>query len=94
MNRKQFYKTKAWQHCRDAYARSKGGLCERCLKQGVLSAGVIVHHKVYLSDENFNDPSIALDWNNLELLCRNCHGAEHSGKRFTIDEFGRVTAVC
>ena len=37
----------------------------------------IVHHKIYLTDENMTDDSIAYDWNNLELLCIECHNNEH-----------------
>ena len=38
-----FYKSRAWQNCARAYAKSKGGLCERCLRDGIVTAGVIVH---------------------------------------------------
>lgn len=87
-----FYKTKAWKDCRKAYAKSVGGLCEHCLKRGVISAGEIVHHKQHLNAGNINDPSITLSFDNLELLCRDCHGKEHSTsqKRFKVDALGRV----
>ena len=87
-----FYKSKAWQRTRLAYAKSVGGLCERCLKRGVYSAGVIVHHKIYLDPETIRHPEIALNADNLELLCRDCHGAEHAviKKRWKVDELGRV----
>ena len=86
------YKSVAWQKCRAAYASSVGGLCERCLEKGLYKAGVIVHHKVYLTPDNINDPTVALSFDNLELLCRDCHAAEHQRTklRYTIDEFGRV----
>jgi 5-methylcytosine-specific restriction endonuclease McrA len=92
---KSFYKSRAWQHCRDAYAKSQAGLCERCLKEGKIVPGEIVHHKVYISPENINNPEITLNWNNLELVCRECHEREHKGlkNRFAVDEFGRVTAT-
>lgn len=86
------YNGKAWQDCRSAYKKSKGGLCERCLSKGIYKAGEIVHHKVHISPENINNPQIALNWENLELLCRDCHALEHSkGKRYKVDELGRVT---
>jgi len=86
------YKSKAWQECRDGYARSVGGLCERCLARGIYRAGEIVHHKIHLTPENVGDPRVALAWENLELLCRDCHGAEHkkNKKRYTIGENGEV----
>lgn len=36
-----------------------------------------MHHKIHLTPENLNDPSITLNWANLELLCKPCHDAEH-----------------
>lgn len=86
------YNRKAWQECRAAYAKSKGGLCERCLARGIYKAGEIVHHKVHLSPDNIGDASISLSWDNLELLCRDCHAVEHGGKRYKVDELGRVMA--
>ena len=87
-----FYSSKAWKDCRSAYAISKGGLCERCLIKGQYKPGEIVHHKVYLSPENINDPDVTLNWDNLELVCRDCHAQEHDGlkRRYKVDELGRV----
>lgn len=87
---KWFYKTQAWKDTRDAYARSVGGLCEECLRSGVYKAGVIVHHKKPLDAQSVRDPRIALGWDNLELLCRDCHGRAHNAKRYRVDEAGRV----
>lgn len=91
---KEFYSSKAWQRCRTAYRKSQGGLCERCRAKGLIVPGEIVHHKIHLTPENVNVPSITMNFDNLELLCRNCHGDEHSnrgGRRYIIDELGRVT---
>lgn len=87
-----FYKGRGWRNCRDGYARSVGGLCERCLKRGLYVPGEIVHHKIELTPENISDPAIALSWDNLELLCRDCHADAHRGyeRRFTVDDMGRV----
>lgn len=91
---KRFYKSRAWQHCRDAYTKSKGGLCEECLKKGLYEPGEIVHHRIHITPDNINHPEITMDFNNLELLCRNCHGDRHRNriKRYAVDELGRVTA--
>ena len=72
-----FYGSRAWQDCRAAYIKSVGGLCERCRKAGRIVAGVEVHHKIRLDAKTVNDPRVALDWRNLELLCADCHKAEH-----------------
>ena len=89
---KQFYSSKAWQECREEYARRKRYLCENCLQRGVIQTGEIVHHKIELTPENINDPGISLNFDNLKLVCRKCHAEEHTGKliRYTVDESGRV----
>lgn len=89
---KGFYKSKAWQATRDAYAASVGGLCEDCLARGIYKAGEIVHHKQALTPENIGDPSVTLAWDNLRLVCRDCHAKEHgSTKRYKVDKMGRVS---
>lgn len=86
-----FYKSKAWQNCRSAYAKSVGGLCEQCLKRGLVKTGDIVHHKIKLTPDNINDPAVALSWDNLELLCRDCHAKAHgAARRYKVDEMGRI----
>lgn len=88
---KSFYKSKAWQQCRDAYAASVGGLCQECLKNGVITAGEIVHHRVHLSPETIHDPQVLLSWENLELVCRSCHGKLHGDRRrYTVDPAGHI----
>lgn len=87
-----FYKSGTWRRCRDDYAASVGGLCERCLRRGLAVPGEIVHHKVWLTPDNVSNPRVALAWSNLELVCRDCHADEHerSRRRYAVDELGRV----
>jgi len=73
---KKFYRSSAWEKCRASFIISKHGLCERCN----CKAGTIVHHKIYLTPENINDPYITLSFENLELLCSSCHNNEHNRK--------------
>lgn len=89
---KDLYSSKAWQHTRDAYKRSVGGLCEVCWSKGILKPGEIVHHKIHLTPENINDPKIALSFDNLQLVCRDCHAQIHDRRkrRYRVDEMGRV----
>lgn len=90
---KAFYGSKAWENCRKAYKKSVGGLCERCLKAGVIRSGEMVHHKIHLTEETIQDPAVALNFDNLELLCRDCHAAEHATKkRYVVDANGYVHA--
>lgn len=77
---RKFYGSRAWKECRASYILSVNGLCERCLANGKYVAGEEVHHKIYLTPENINDPYITLSWDNLELLCQSCHSKEHMRK--------------
>ena len=92
---RDFYNSTAWKRTRQAYAASVGGLCERCLRAGRYVPGEIVHHIRELTPDNIGDPGVALDWSNLELVCRDCHADihEHKERRYQIDEFGRVISI-
>ena len=89
---RQFYSSKAWQKTRTAYAKSKRNLCEVCLAKGIITPAEIVHHKIELTPQNIIDPTITLNWNNLQCVCRECHAAAHGAKqrRYKLDELGRV----
>ena len=92
---REFYQSIAWKQTRKAFAQSKGGLCERCLAQGLIVPGEIVHHKIHLTPENINDETITLSWDYLELLCRKCHGEEHTRvvRRWKVNFRGEVEAL-
>ena len=92
---RQFYMSWPWIKCARAYKQSKGGLCERCLRDGIVTAGVIVHHKIHITPENITRPEIVLNFDNLELVCRDCHAKEHGAreKRYKIDSAGNVIAL-
>ena len=74
---RQFYSCKAWQTCREAYAKSKQYLCEDCLRKGIYRPGEIVHHKIEIDPVTIERPEVALCFDNLELLCRVCHSKRH-----------------
>ena len=91
---KAFYHSPEWKHCQAEYVKQAGGLCERCRDKGIIRAGVIVHHKIKLTPENIHDPEVGVAFDNLQLLCRNCHAEVHKGaKRYRVDDLGRVTAI-
>lgn len=88
-----FYKSQRWVKCRNAYIKSVGYLCEDCLKKGIINAAEEVHHKIFITPKNINDPTVTLAWSNLIALCREHHRQQHGAKsrRYYIDSFGRVT---
>lgn len=73
-----FYNSTKWEKVRKAYKKYRHNLCERC--GGV---GYIVHHKEHLTMSNIYNPEVTINFNNLELLCMDCHNKEHFGR----DEF-------
>ena len=92
-----FYNSMAWKNTSRAYKQSVGGLCEKCISRGLVTPAEIVHHKKPLTDNNIEDLSISLAWDNLQALCRPCHAEEHeemyaarTGKRYRIDKNGKV----
>lgn len=88
-----FYVSPEWIRCARGYRASVGGLCERCRERGLIVPAEEVHHKIHLTPENINRPEIALNWQNLIALCKDCHMKEHrKQKRWKVDEDGNVTA--
>jgi len=77
---RKFYRSREWKNTREAYICLRHGLCERCG-----AGGKIVHHKVYLTPSNIWDPSVSLNFDNLELLCQDCHNREHHGQEPVAD---------
>ena len=92
---RRFYSSEAWNRTREAYKKSVGGLCERCLAKGLIVPGEIVHHKEELTPDNIDNENYTLNWANLELVCRECHAQAHGKrvKRFAVDDAGRVVAT-
>ena len=85
-----FYTSWAWRRCRDGYVNAGHMLCERCLAKGLIRRGDEVHHKIHLTQDNINDPQIALNWENLEMLCSECHEQEHEHRRWRTEPDGNV----
>ena len=76
MTQKEFYKSRAWRRARAGYISMRmaidGGTCEVCGEE----PGRIVHHTVWLDDENCNDPAISLNFDLLKYECQTCHNKE------------------
>lgn len=95
---KEFYKGPGWKHTRNAYMKAHRGLCEICLSKGLIVPAEIVHHKIWLTPENINNPNVSLNWDNLQCVCRECHSKIHESHnkknlRYRVDECGRVICV-
>ena len=70
-----FYDSSVWRHQREMYRRHVRGICELCGEPGE-----IVHHRRELTPQTINDPKETLAFENLQLLCRDCHAMVHGKK--------------
>ena len=62
-------------------------------RSGIYNSAIIVHHKEYVTDSNFEDDNIFFNINNLECLCQDCHNKEHfrnNEEEYIFDENGDV----
>lgn len=95
---KAFYSSKKWLKSRAGYISQRrmidGGMCEHCRNR----TGYIVDHIEELTPENITDPEIALNYDNFQYLCTECHnrktlgsGSVQSG--LTFDESGELVRV-
>ena len=67
----RFYNTVEWRTLRAKYTQDKGYKCEQCGKFATQ-----VHHKQAIQTPQGWDRR--LDYNNLELLCTQCHNDRHN----------------
>lgn len=83
MTQKEFYKSQAWRRARAAYIRTRkaidGGTCEVCGQE----PGLIVHHTIWLDDDNCNDPDISLNPDRFKYECQTCHNKEVDPRKGT-----------
>ncbi len=69
----RFYNSERWRATSAAYKREHP-LCERCGAQGFVSRSEETHH----IKSHKEHPELAYDWDNLEALCKACHGKENA----------------
>lgn len=78
-----FYRSSQWKKLTQMIKLSRVDnngfwICEHCKKPIVKSYDCICHHKIYLTEENYTDPDIALNENNIALLHHRCHNRVHN----------------
>lgn len=89
------YHSQRWKKLRKLKLIQEGGLCERCKKKGIAVPAYIVHHKEYVTDQNYKDEEIFFNIDNLETLCLDCHNKEHfqEESEFDFDINGDIVKV-
>ena len=85
------YKSKRWQALRKE-KKMHDPFCERCKVKGIYEPARIVHHKEYITLENYLDDSVFFNIENLESLCQECHNKEHfrDKEEYFFDNEGNV----
>ncbi len=78
-----FYRTAEWKKLTHIIKLSRVDdngfwICKHCKKPIVKSYDCICHHKIYLTEENYTDPDISLNENNIALLHHRCHNRVHN----------------
>jgi 5-methylcytosine-specific restriction protein A len=68
-----FYNSAEWKALRNYKWGMANGLCEHCLKKGIVRQAREIHHIVPI-EEDWNK---RLDIENLCLLCSDCHNKIH-----------------
>lgn len=83
----EFHSSKYWRKLRETYINNNP-VCVFCMQLGIIKAGEIVDHIKPVATH----PELALEWDNLQTLCKRCHDSakqriEH-GKAGGWDENG------
>ena len=78
-DKSEIYNSREWKELRIAKLRSTNGLCEECLKQGIVTSARCVHHVVPIETARTKDEMrrLAFDEHNLMSLCQSCHSRIH-----------------
>lgn len=69
----EFYNSSDWKNLRNQKFYDADGLCEICKKNGIVNQGKEVHH-IEPIEKCWEK---RLDYNNLILLCADCHNTQH-----------------
>lgn len=77
----EIYNSREWKELRIAKLRSTNGLCEECLKDGIVTSARCVHHIVPIETARTKDEMrrLAIDCGlqGLKSLCFACHARIH-----------------
>lgn len=64
------------------------------MRRGIYKPGEIVHHVIEIDPVTIEKPEVALNFDNLELLCRECHAEAHNerskGRRYLFGDNGEI----
>ena len=78
-DKQEIYNSREWKELRIAKLRSTNGLCEECMKQGIVTSAHAVHHRhpIEESTSKAEMRKWAFMWENLVSVCDACHAKIH-----------------
>jgi hypothetical protein len=80
----RFYASKRWRDLRQVLIIQRHGICSRCGKDfSDDTSQLIAHHLEHLTDDTLKDPAVAVNPENVEIVCQKCHAHYHPEKGFT-----------
>lgn len=88
----KFYASKVWRDLRWRKIVEQHGVCQCCGKSFAQdTSSLIGHHKIEMTDAELANPAVALNPDNVEVLCWACHSAHHASQ--TGGGFGKHRVV-
>jgi len=78
----RLYKSVQWQKLKQCLIAQRGMRCEECGRVVVVPSLLVGHHVQPLTPENVDDATIALNPDNIRLLCHDCHDRMHRRMRY------------
>lgn len=72
-----FYRSAKWLKFRAVVIAKRANICEDCGKIITEPKDIQVHHVSELTEKNYMLPEIALNEQNVKVLCRDCHNRKH-----------------
>lgn len=73
-----FYQSQEWIIFRRSIIDERGVICSECEKKIIEDRDLHLHHIVELTEANINDNMIALNPDNVRIVCRDCHNKIHN----------------
>ena len=73
----EFYTSRQWSEFRRRLVLERGSVCEHCGQPIMNSFDLILHHKIFLTEENVNDYEISLNSENIQIVHHKCHNEIH-----------------
>ena len=79
----QLLQSREWRELRAAKIRDCQGLCERCKAMGIITAAKTVHHRTPVETGETLEAmrELCYRYDNLQLLCADCHHRAHEELR-------------